>query len=285
MNRGIVARWEPRCAAVLLLAAGPLLSLQAQQTDDLLRERREYAAWLANAPLSPYALLRIQPVGNGISIGREPSDIPLPGIGRGMAREEGALVVFQRDSGRLVLPRGRPVEVGAFTLIASGLPGRSVIAAFGAVRRYAPPTWFPPAASLDLTLALQPAERRDAFRILGPDGTDIEAREAGFVQPMLAGGNTRLRVYRVPGEEEDETELLIYFRDGTSGDGSYPAGRFVTLTPAGNGRYRLDFNRARNPFCAYSSAFPCPAPWPGNTLPLPIQAGEQYHGGDPRPAP
>ena len=127
MNRRIVARWTPAWTAVLLLAACPLLSLQAQQTDDLLRERREYAAWLATAPLSPYALLRIQPVGNGISIGREPADIPLPGIGRGMAREEGGLVVFQRDSGRLVLPRGRPVQVGAFTLIASGQPGRTVI--------------------------------------------------------------------------------------------------------------------------------------------------------------
>jgi uncharacterized protein (DUF1684 family) len=270
---------------VILLASFPVSSLHAQQGDDLLRERRDYAAWLATAPLSPYALLRIQPVDNGISIGREPSDIPLPGIGRGMAREEGALVVFRRDSGRVVLPRGRPVQVGAFTLIANGLPGRSVIAAFGAVRRFTPPTWYPPAPSLDLTLALQPSERTGAFRILGPDGTDIEAREEGFVQPVLAGGSARLRVYRVPADEDDETELLIYFRDGTSGRGSYPAGRFVTLTPAGGGRYRLDFNRARNPFCAYSSAFPCPAPWPGNTLPLPIEAGEQYHGGDPRPTP
>ena len=156
MTRGTAARWAPRWAVVLLLTTGPLLSLQAQQADDLLRERREYAAWLATAPLSPYALLRIQPVGNGISIGREPSDLPLPGIGRGMAREEGALVVFQRDSGRLVLPRGRPIQVGPFSLIASGQPGRTVIAAFGAVRRFTPPTWFPPAASLDQTLALQP---------------------------------------------------------------------------------------------------------------------------------
>lgn len=269
----------------LLLATCPFSSVAAQQADDLLRERREYTAWLATAPLSPYALLRIQPVDDGISIGAEPSDIPLPGIGRGMAREEGTLVVFHRDSNRLVLPRGRPVLVGAFSLVANGPPGRTVIAAFGSVRRFTPPTWYAPAPSLDLALALQPPERRDAFRILGPDGTDIEAHEAGFVQPVLAGGSARLRVYRVPGDAADETELLIYFRDATSGRGSYPAGRFVTLAPAGGGRYRLDFNRARNPFCAYSSAFPCPAPWPGNTLPQPIEAGEQYDGGDPRPGP
>jgi hypothetical protein len=44
----------------------------------------------------------------------------------------------------------------------------------------------------------------------------------------------------------------------------------------GGGRYRLDFNRARNPFCAYSSAYPCPAPWAGNTIPAPVMAGERY---------
>ncbi|MEO8633640.1 MAG: DUF1684 domain-containing protein [Gemmatimonadales bacterium] len=274
-----------RWVTMLVLASCPLSSMAAQQGDDLERERHEYAAWLATAPLSPFALLRIQPVGDGISIGREPSDIPLPGIGRGMAREEGTVVVFRRDSNRVVLPRGRPVPVGAFTLIASGLPGRSVIAAFGAVRGFAPPTWFPPAPGFDLTLTLQPGGRREAFRILGPDGTDVEAHEAGFIQVARAGGSTRLRVYRVPGDEADETELLIYFRDSTSGHGSYPAGRFVTLTPAGSERYRLDFNRARNPFCAYSSAFPCPAPWPGNTIPFSVEAGEQYHGGEPRSAP
>ena len=61
--------------------------------------------------------------------------------------------------------------------------------------------------------------------------------------------------------------------------GTYPAGRFVPLVPARGGRYRLDFNRARNPFCAYSSAYPCPAPWRGNTIPAPVEAGERYLGG------
>ena len=71
--------------------------------------------------------------------------------------------------------------------------------------------------------------------------------------------------------------LIVFFRDATNGKGTYPAGRFVPLLPEGNGRYRLDFNRARNPFCAYSSVYPCPAPWPGNLIPAPIEAGERYH--------
>jgi uncharacterized protein (DUF1684 family) len=50
----------------------------------------------------------------------------------------------------------------------------------------------------------------------------------------------------------------------------------VSLAPLGNGKFLLDFNRARNPFCAYSSVFPCPAPWPGNTIAARVEAGETY---------
>ena len=71
--------------------------------------------------------------------------------------------------------------------------------------------------------------------------------------------------------------FLSLFVTALHPSGTYPAGRFVALTPAGGGRYRLDFNRARNPFCAYSSAYACPAPWRGNALPARIAAGEQYH--------
>jgi uncharacterized protein (DUF1684 family) len=86
-------------------------------------------------------------------------------------------------------------------------------------------------------------------------------------------------VLRILTPGSDESELMIYFRDGSNAAGTYPAGRFVELIPAGAGRYRLDFNRARNPYCAYNTAYPCPAPWRGNTIPVPVRAGEKYLGG------
>jgi hypothetical protein len=103
----------------------------------------------------------------------------------------------------------------------------------------------------------------------------VQAAEAGTVGITAGGATTRLTVRRIPGED-DESDLEIYFRDLTNGRGSYPAGRFVSLTPLPDGRYRIDFNRARNPFCAYSSVYACPAPWPGNSLPAPVAAGERY---------
>ena len=83
-------------------------------------------------------------------------------------------------------------------------------------------------------------------------------------------------MYRIPDPGTEESELTVYFQDGTNGHGTYPAGRFVTLMPLPDGRFRLDFNRARNPFCAYSIAYACPAPWPGNRLHAAISAGERY---------
>jgi uncharacterized protein (DUF1684 family) len=133
---------------------------------------------------------------------------------------------------------------------------------------------------------IAPPERPGTVRVLGVDGVEVEATEAGTVLVELEGTRTRLLVRRLPTSGGEESELEIFFRDGTNGKGTYPAGRFVALVPEGADRYRLDFNRARNPFCAYSSVYACPAPWRGNTIPAPVEAGERYESpAAPTPAP
>lgn len=259
----------------LLVSAGGRVA--GQVPSGLAGERTDFAKWLATDALSPYAALALQPVGEGISIGHEPSDIPLPIASRSIAKEERGRIWLSRDGSRIPLPRGRPVRLEQFMLVASGRAGRAVIAAYGPNRKATPPSYYPYAASLSYLVTLEPPERRGGFVILGLDGTETEASEAGFVRVTVGGAAARLRVYRVGGAEDEEAELIIFFRDGTSGKGSYPAGRFVTLEPETQGRFRVDFNRARNPFCAYSSVYPCPAPWPGNLVPAAIEAGERYH--------
>jgi uncharacterized protein len=139
--------------------------------------------------------------------------------------------------------------------------------------------YYPYARGLVFTGPMAPPERPGKVRVLAVDGVEAEAVEAGTVSVPIGGQTVRLRVRRIPTGVEDESELEIYFRDATNGEGTYPAGRFVPLLPLPDGRYRLDFNRARNPFCAYSSAFPCPAPWRGNTVEAKVEAGERYLGG------
>jgi hypothetical protein len=277
------ARIPLRARVCRLLWAAVILAqpIEGQTTGTVERERREFAAWLETAPLSPFALLALQPVGAGITIGPEPADVPLNLPSRHVARERAGVVTLETDGRPTVLPRGRAVLLGPYRLVATGLTGRTVIAFYGAIREYRPPAFFPVSPTFTFQLPLEPPERRGTFRTLSPDGVEMAAVEAGFVQVTIGGVRSRLRVYRVGSPADEEPAFLIYFRDGTSGHGTYPAGRFVDLVPVGNGRYELDFNRARNPYCAYSSAFPCPAPWPGNTIPADVTVGEQYQVGHP----
>jgi uncharacterized protein len=264
--------------AALPFTSFHLTPLSAQTPPALELERREFAHWLETSPLSPYAAIALQPVGPGISIGPEPSDIPLPIATRGIATENNGAIVLDQGNSRLVLPRGRPVPLQNYRLVASGTRGRMTVAAYGSVRHYSAPGYFSFSRELVFSVLLAPPERRGFFRTLGPDGTETEAAEIGMIRVQLGDTTVRLRVYRMGGPEDEEAELMVFFRDQTNDHGSYPAGRFVELRPAGAGRYQLDFNRARNPFCAYSTVFPCPAPWPGNSIPAPIRAGEQYRG-------
>jgi len=265
-----------RVVAIHTLLLTSHSSLLTSQSADLARERADFATWLATAPLSPYAAIALQPIGPGLTLGPGGVDIPLTGFAPGAVHEFRGSAWLERDGRRTALPRNRPVLLGAYRLLVSGPAGRSVLAVYGAARGAKPPVWYPPAAGFSFSVPLEPPERHESFRTLGPDGLETDAREAGLVTLPLAAGPARLRVYQVGSPDDMDTELLVYFRDATNARGSYPAGRFVTLEPLGGDRYRLDLNRARNPFCAYSSVYPCPPPWPGNTLPVPVTAGERY---------
>lgn len=247
---------------------------------ELARERAELATWLSADPLSPYAALGLQPIGAGISVGAEPSDIPLPGVARGIITETGAGAVLTTGSERRALPRNQVLRLGTgFRMLVTGSPGRTAVAVFGSVRGAKPPSFYPYHAAARSTARLEAPERRGRFRVLGLDGAETEAVEAGFITVAIAGTAARLRVYRVGAADDEEAPLQIFFRDSTNSRGSYPAGRFVEVVPVAGGAYEVDFNRARNPYCAYSSIFPCPAPWPGNAIAARVEAGERYAGG------
>jgi hypothetical protein len=262
----------------LLVLAGSFAAcpLAAQAPADLARERAEYVAWLTDSPVSPLAAIAQQPIGAGLRLGPADADVPLEDVPAHRLTERGGVISLQGGGATRPLPRGQAVRLGGYTITADGPPGRSVLTVFGPARRGTAPGYYEYEPSLAFTGPVAPPERPGRVRVLGVDGVEVEAAEAGSVMVPIGGGRVRLRVLRLPGAGPDESELEIFFRDGTNGHGSYPAGRFVALEPAGNGQYRLDFNRARNPFCAYSSAYACPAPWRGNTIPVEVTAGERY---------
>jgi uncharacterized protein (DUF1684 family) len=74
--------------------------------------------------------------------------------------------------------------------------------------------------------------------------------------------------------------VFLPFRDETSPDETYGAGRYVLDTVKGadlggtESTLVLDFNFAYNPSCAWDDAWACPLPPPANRLPFRIEAGE-----------
>ncbi|MFP8956938.1 DUF1684 domain-containing protein [Natrialbaceae archaeon A-CW3] len=82
--------------------------------------------------------------------------------------------------------------------------------------------------------------------------------------------------------EPEDDRLWVPFRDATSGEETYGAGRYLDLERehhrTSDGTWILDFNEAYNPTCAYSEQYECPLPPMENWLEVPIEAGEKtYH--------
>lgn len=71
-------------------------------------------------------------------------------------------------------------------------------------------------------------------------------------------------------------QLLVIFKDQTSGKETYGAQRAIYLPKLKNKEvFKLDFNRAVNIMCAYSDLCPCPLPPIENIINIEVRAGEK----------
>ncbi|MEA2166032.1 MAG: uncharacterized protein QOK37_4159 [Thermoanaerobaculia bacterium] len=80
--------------------------------------------------------------------------------------------------------------------------------------------------------------------------------------------------------EQGEKDYFIIFKDGTSGNETYGAARYLYAHPPdASGKTIVDFNKAYNPPCAFTPYATCPLPPPQNRLPIRIEAGEKKYAG------
>ena len=76
---------------------------------------------------------------------------------------------------------------------------------------------------------------------------------------------------------DDDDDLFIIFRDGTSNSTTYPPGRFLVVEKPKDGKsWVVDFNKAYNPPCAVSEFTTCPTAPRQNVLKVRVEAGEKY---------
>jgi uncharacterized protein (DUF1684 family) len=101
---------------------------------------------------------------------------------------------------------------------------------------------------------------------------------AGNVAVTIAGKTANMEAWK------SGNQLWFVFRDLTSADTTYPSARFLYTDAAGpDGKVVMDFNRARNPPCAYNPWTTCPLPPSANKLAVRIEAGEKRYHADGAP--
>ena len=81
-------------------------------------------------------------------------------------------------------------------------------------------------------------------------------------------------------QEKYKDYLFVPFGDATSGFTSYGGGRYLDFKTGDIKKNRLliDFNKAYNPYCAYTTGYNCPIPPKENLLTVAIYAGEKNYG-------
>jgi uncharacterized protein (DUF1684 family) len=139
--------------------------------------------------------------------------------------------------------------------------------------------YYPPASNYRFELELHEYPEQRVVRIAYTRGNEQDFLRWGEFTFNIAGKDLSLEVYKSSREEE---MLFVPFKDATSGNESYGAGRYLDLEPdrdrTPEGKWILDFNQAYNPWCAYSEAYTCPFVPEENWLEVPIYAGEKdYH--------
>jgi uncharacterized protein (DUF1684 family) len=135
-------------------------------------------------------------------------------------------------------------------------------------------TWFPIDRDYRVVGRFVPDPKPHDERVINTFGDIDTYQTEGVVQFTLNGQALHLRPFTTRPKH-----LYIVFNDGTSGNETYEAARFLTAELRDDGTTILDFNEAYNPPCAFNPFTTCPIPLPENRLTARILAGEKKYAG------
>jgi uncharacterized protein (DUF1684 family) len=108
----------------------------------------------------------------------------------------------------------------------------------------------------------------------------------GLLRFEHAGQPYQLAIYQnvqLAQQEKYRDYLFLPFKDATNGEATYGGGRYLDFRTGdidSSGILALDFNKAYNPWCAFSDGYNCPIPPRENHLELKVEAGEKLFLGE-----
>ena len=133
--------------------------------------------------------------------------------------------------------------------------------------------YFPENPGLQFVLAVEefPNDSKEVIQMATSSGETAAHLRWGQLKFEVDGTPVALTIYR----DMEGDEFFLPFMDATTGEETYPDGRYLDVLDAGDGRLVVDFNYAYNPYCAYNPDWSCPITPSENRLPVAIKAGEK----------
>lgn len=128
---------------------------------------------------------------------------------------------------------------------------------------------------LNLVVEVIPFEKQENVQIQTTTGATRWYLRYGEFRFTVGGEETRLTIYKMPPDH-----FFLPFVDSLAGNETYPAGRYLEPVQLEDNMFRVDFNQAYNPYCAYGEGWNCPITPAENRLTVPIRAGEKLPQGD-----
>ena len=123
------------------------------------------------------------------------------------------------------------------------------------------------------------------FKMLTFDGTAKQYVRYALLKFNLKGQEKSLTLYQsiaLMQNDQYKDYLFLPFTDLTNSSATYGGGRYIDLKikDISSGSFQLDFNKAYNPYCAYSTGYICPIPPEENDLKILVKAGEKKFAGE-----
>jgi len=148
----------------------------------------------------------------------------------------------------------------------------------GMADQFAGLQYFPPNVKFRIQADLEPVSDRKMVTLPTSDGKEKRYLEYAHASFKLDGVQNRLLLLELIDPGPYKGTLFLAFADQTSAIETYGAGRYLDVKKVpGATTLLLDFNKAYNPYCAYSEKFSCPFPPKENVLNVAILAGEKNY--------
>jgi uncharacterized protein (DUF1684 family) len=140
--------------------------------------------------------------------------------------------------------------------------------------------FYDPASNYQVEAAFTATPDAKPFELATYSGITKPYVQYGWLDFELNGEQIRMAIYqslrlrKIPGLKD---YLFLPFKDATNTVSTYGGGRYIDLKTGDivDGKVVIDFNKAYNPWCAYSDGYNCPIPPADNHLEVAIEAGEK----------